>query len=140
MKKSCAVIALISASLMASLPVLAQQKTDFGKHEYNSNCAVCHGLSGKGDGPYAGVLDTRIPDLIGLSKRNGGVFPLLYVAATIDGTAMPKRHGTSDMPIWGTEYRIRAGEAYFDVPYDPETYVRVRILALTDYVSRLQQK
>jgi hypothetical protein len=35
---------------------------------------------------------------------------------------------------------MKAGEYYMDVPYDSEAYVRARILALIDYISRLQVK
>lgn len=41
---------------------------------------------------------------------------------------------------WGRDYRIKAAEYYFDVPYDPEVYVRGRILALIDYINRIQAK
>ena len=44
------------------------------------------------------------------------------------------------MPIWGNQYRVRAAEYYIDVPYDPEVFVRAKILALIDYISRLQVK
>jgi hypothetical protein len=44
------------------------------------------------------------------------------------------------MPVWGRDYQIKAGEHYGDVAYDPEVYVRGRILALIDYLNRLQAK
>lgn len=123
----------------------AADKVDFGKHEYESNCAICHGLKGKGDGPYAdiGMLKVRVTDLTTLSKGNNGVFPFQRVYDVIDGTEELKAHGTRDMPIWGREYTVRMGQiekAYSDVPYDPQAYVRAQILALIDYVSRLQAK
>ncbi|OQW32831.1 MAG: hypothetical protein A4E19_05615 [Nitrospira sp. SG-bin1] len=31
----------------------AQSVPDYGKAEYESNCASCHGLGGKGDGPLS---------------------------------------------------------------------------------------
>lgn len=135
-------LAVLAGIAFLATPVLAmaQQKADLGKREYDSNCAVCHGVTGKGDGPYAGILDTRIPDLTVLSKRNGGVFPFARVYETIDGTNVLKAHGTRDMPIWGFDYKVRAAEYYQDHPYDPEAYVRGRILALAEYLSRLQTK
>lgn len=119
----------------------ADETADIGKQEYDSNCAVCHGKSGKGDGPYAGITVTRIPDLTVLSKNNGGVFPFARVYASIDGTDVIKSHGSRDMPIWGTEYRFKGAEQYgeFSVRI-PESYVRARILALTEYIYRLQGK
>jgi mono/diheme cytochrome c family protein len=119
----------------------AQAKTDLGKREYDNNCAVCHGLKGKGDGPYAGdLLKTRVPDLAVLTKQNQGVFPVARMYEIIDGRQQIKGHGTRDMPIWGYDYTLRAAEYYRDVDYNPEYYVRARILALIEYVHRLQEK
>ena len=116
------------------------QKVDFGKSEYDSACAACHGKLGKGDGPYGGVINTPISDLTTLTKKNNGVFPFQWVYELVDGRQAVKAHGAKDMPIWGNRYLAIAGEHYFDVPYDPEAVVRTRILALTEYVSRLQVK
>jgi len=54
------------------------------------------------------------------------------------------------MPIWGNEYKtIASGGGYYDtgirgmdsIPYnDPEAFTRAKILALTEYVYRLQAK
>lgn len=113
---------------------------DLGKREFDSNCAVCHGMSGKGDGPYAGIIDTKVPDLTVLQKNNNGVFPYDRVYQTIDGRMELKAHGTRDMPIWGNEYNARAAEYYADFlrNYSAEGYVRGRILALVNYVYSLQ--
>lgn len=120
----------------------AADKDDFGKLEYEWNCAICHGLKGKGDGPYAdiGMLTVRVPDLTTLAKRNNGVFPLQRVYNVIDGTEALKAHGTRDMPIWGPVYRAEVAKEYFDVPFNAEAYVRAHILALIEYINRLQAK
>ena len=123
-------------------PAFAQTKgerVDFGKREFDANCATCHGPSGKGNGPITDLLTKRPPDLTQLSKNNGGVFPMARLYDVIDGSGV-QAHGTRDMPIWGQDYRVRAAEYYVDVPYDPEAYVRVRILALLEYINRLQAK
>jgi mono/diheme cytochrome c family protein len=117
-----------------------QQKSDFGKREYDSNCASCHGLKGKGDGPYKSMLTKSPKDLTVLTKQNGGVYPVDRVYSIIDGREEVPGHGPSDMPVWGRDYSIKAAEAYFDVPYPSEAYVRTRILALMEYVARLQAK
>jgi hypothetical protein len=44
------------------------------------------------------------------------------------------------MPVWGAQYSIKSAESYMDVPYSSESFVRSRILALTEYISRLQAK
>lgn len=119
---------------------------DLGKKEYQNSCAVCHGATGKVDGSgVAGVefLKTMPTDLSTLSKKNGGVFPFERLDAVIDGRQLVKAHGTRDMPIWGDRYSretLKAGEYYGDMPYDMEMYVRSRILALIDYIHRLQVK
>jgi mono/diheme cytochrome c family protein len=119
----------------------AQQKQlDFGKHEYDANCASCHGLKGKGDGPYKPFLTKSPSDLSTLSKRNAGIYPFSSVYAIIDGRQDVAGHGPRDMPVWGLDYNLKAAESYMDVPYSSEAFVRSRILALTEYISRLQAK
>lgn len=133
---------LLAATILgSSLVSYADERSpDFGKREYLANCAVCHGKQGKGDGPFAEVLDVKVADLTTLSKQNGGVFPFARVYEIIDGEQIVKAHGPRDMPIWGSEYRIQGAEHYGDFPYDPDAYVRARILALAEYVYRLQAK
>lgn len=118
----------------------AGEKTDIGKSEYQANCANCHGVGGKGDGPIADLLTKKATDLTMLTKSNGGVFPIARIYEVIDGTKAVKIHGSRDMPVWGQEYSVRAAEYYRDVDYDPEVYVRARILTLIDYIHRLQSK
>lgn len=123
----------------------AQGKTkfDLGKKEYDAKCAVCHGHTGKGNGSYQDLLKYPASDLTVLKKQNGGVFPLDRVYGVIDGREAVRSHGDSEMPIWGKEYsadKLRAAEYFVDVPYDMETYTRGRILALIDYLNRLQEK
>jgi mono/diheme cytochrome c family protein len=119
--------------------VVAADKVDLGKREYDSNCIACHGKDLKG-GAYVDFLKVTPPDLTQLSKKNGGVFPLERVYAVIDGRQEVKAHGPRDMPIWGRDYQIKAGEHYVDINYDPEAFVRGRIFALIDYLNRMQAK
>ena len=113
---------------------------DIGKREYDNNCAVCHGVTGKGDGPYAGIIDTMIPDIRLLQRQNNGVFPFDRVYRTVDGRMEIKAHGPRDMPIWGNEYNEKAVEYYSDyiAEYNAEGFVRGRILALVHHIYTLQ--
>jgi mono/diheme cytochrome c family protein len=131
--------ALLGAALsISSVPVLAQTKpVDFGQREFQSNCASCHGRDGKGYGPIADLLRKAPADLTVLTKNNGGIFPMSRVYDSIVGDDV-KAHGGRDMPIWGQVYRVRAGEHYVDSYYDPDAYVRIRVLSLVEYISRLQ--
>jgi mono/diheme cytochrome c family protein len=131
------------AVLVASSVALAQgkqAKSDFGKREWDSNCAGCHGATGKGDGVYKPYLNKSPTDLTVLTKTNQGVFPFDYLCQVIDGRKAFEAHGARDMPIWGADYLAKAAGDYMDVPYDPELYVRTRILALVEYIHRLQAK
>ena len=122
---------------------LAQSAPDFGKREYESNCAVCHGVTGEGGGPYASVfMKTPPSDLTTIARRNGGVFPIQRVYETIDGRGREiQAHGPSHMPIWGADYVATANARMADITLAsyPEVYVRNRILALIDYLYRIQK-
>jgi mono/diheme cytochrome c family protein len=126
-----------SAGAWAAAPAT---KVDLGKQEYSANCASCHGLAGKGDGPTTGYLTKKPTDLTTLARNNGGVLPVSRLYDSIAGDSLPAGHGTREMPTWGWDYRTRAAEYYVDVPYDADLYVRTRILALLDYIERLQSK
>ena len=136
---------LAVAAAAMHLDVQAQMpssSTDFGRFLYQSNCAVCHGVGGKGDGPLAGKVDTRGgADLTTLAKANNGVFPLERVYQVIGGREEILVHGSRDMPVWGTTFLERiASEGSIELPWGREFYVRIRILALVDYLSRIQQR
>ncbi|MDO9165615.1 MAG: cytochrome c [Rhodoferax sp.] len=116
---------------------LAQGRVDFGKQEFESSCASCHGVSGKGDGALFPYLVKPPSDLTTLSRRNGGVFPSKRVWDTIDGTVAAEigAHGTREMPIWGQVYQDRAQQT----PYEPNWYAAHRMGSLIYYLARIQE-
>jgi len=64
---------------------------------YAAYCASCHGADARGGSvPIDGVV---APDLTVLAKNNRGVYPAVYVMATIDGYARDETHGV--MPVFG---------------------------------------
>ena len=137
-----AAMAQVNIGAPASGPVTEQTRPlgpAFGQREFESNCASCHGVTGRGGGPLVGFLRQSPPDLTQLAKNNSGVFPLSRVYDVIDGGSVPA-HGTREMPVWGQDYRVQAATYFMDVPYDPEIYVRSRILALVEYVNRIQAR
>jgi len=125
----------------ATVAVAADKPLDVGKGEYDATCAVCHGASGKGNGPVAAQLASRVPDLTVLARNNNGVFPFDRVYQIIDGRLELKTHGPREMPIWGRAFRMQSS-VYFEnyPPHDAESSARSRILALTEYLYRLQGK
>jgi len=132
----------IGAMLIAlSAASLAADKLDIGKMQYDSACAVCHGPSGKGDGPLKAQLVTRMPDLTVLARNNKGVFPFDRVFQIIDGRQEVKAHGPREMPVWGRGFNMQSSIFFENYPpYDTESNARSRMLALTEYLYRLQGK
>lgn len=128
---------LIALPLGVSAQSVPSKPFDFGQQEFQARCSSCHGRDGKGNGPIADLLRKAPPDLTLLSRGNGGIFPMSRVYDSIVGDDV-KAHGSRDMPVWGQVYRLRAGEHYVDTYYDPEAYVRVRVLAIVEYLHRLQ--
>jgi mono/diheme cytochrome c family protein len=133
-----AVGVVTTANAQQSSP--AAPSVDVGKYEYDGHCAICHGLSGtaKEEGAYSSLLSKTIANLTILSKNNGGVFPFARVYQTIDGREQVQAHGTREMPVWGREYTAMGTN--ISPYYDPEAFARAKILALTEYVYRLQAK
>jgi hypothetical protein len=91
-------------------------------------------------------LDQLAPGSV-LAKKNNGVFPFDSVYEIIDGRKTIIDHGTRDVPIWGDRYTPEPSKALIPRPsenilgfYDPETVVQMRILAVIDYLNRIQEK
>jgi mono/diheme cytochrome c family protein len=108
-----------------------------GGELYGELCAVCHGKSGKGDGPAAGALKKSTPDLTVLACNNGGIFPQESVEDTITGKASTQSHGTVDMPIWGAAFE---GVRPDWKPFRRGALAQQRIHNLTEYLSTIQVK
>lgn len=141
---------LMMAGLVAGFAGAAQaEDIDIGKAEFQSSCASCHGTDGRGKGPVAGQLKVSPSDLTMMAKTNNGVFPTNAAYEIIYGSKPVPAHGTRDMPIWGERFNpIVSLPHNVDPSYwklagperSPEVVVRTRILAVIDYLSRIQQK
>jgi mono/diheme cytochrome c family protein len=138
--KAPAIVTLVIASLNTTAFAQEPKAIDAGKKAFEANCAVCHGIDARGNGPYTPSLKVLPPDLTALAKKNGGVYPVDRVTKVIDGRTETAAHGSRDMPIWGKRFAVNAAERFFDVPYDQEAYIRGEILTLIEYLNRLQQK
>jgi mono/diheme cytochrome c family protein len=141
---------LMIASLTAGFAAAAQAEDfDIGKSEFQSSCASCHGTDGKGKGPVSEQLKVPPSDLTMLAKNNNGVFPTNAVYETIYGSKTILAHGTREMPIWGERFNPIISLPHNVDPFywkmagpeqSPEVVVRKRILAVIDYLGRIQQK
>jgi len=144
---------LIIATVMVGLNTSGSaQQLDAGRTEYQAHCAACHGIDGKGNGPASDELKTHPADLTMLAKNNNGVFPYKAITEVIDGRKAFKAHGTREMPIWGYQLTpmpkltisplspAKKADQNLKAYYDSEIVVRNRILAIVDYLYRIQAK
>ena len=136
------------ASITVSFSAVAlAQDLDAGKLEFQSSCATCHGIDGKGKGPLSEQLKVAPADLTVLAKKNNGVFPVNAVYETIYGIKRILAHGPPDMPIWGFRYFARntapgskKPDHYVELSSDLDAIARTRLFAVVDYLNRIQQK
>jgi len=139
MSKSIAGLTILA--LAAPALTHAAEKS-VGQREYEGKCVSCHGATGKGDGWLSEYLKRRPPSLTQLRKNNGGVFPFDRVYQVIDGRKVVQVHGPRDMPVWGGVYRVESDkvyDSYLGQYFADDGVVRARILALIEYISRLQE-
>ena len=145
------------------------QALDFGKTEFLSKCAECHGADGKGTGPRSADMKKKPANLTILAKRNNGVFAADAVYKRIDGRDAKTSHGSSEMPIWGCRHlsppapsptvvhkwffstdhaRLKKVkkptadplESFEDLSCDPEPVIQERIQAIVEYLRQIQEK
>ena len=141
---------LILAGVAAGFAAAAQaEEFDIGKSEFQSSCASCHGADAKGKGPVSDQLKIPPADLTVLARKNNGVFPTKAVYETINGLKTIPAHGVREMPIWGERFNPIVNLPHEVDPFywkmagperSPEVVVRTRILAVIDYLNRVQQK
>ena len=101
-----------------------------GATMFRTYCAVCHGETGRGNGPAATALKKQPADLTQLAKKNGGTFPGVKVSLIIRGDEVMASHGSREMPIWGKIFTEMEGERL----------ANLRIHNLMEYVQSIQEK
>jgi mono/diheme cytochrome c family protein len=137
-RRLLAVVILLAASALGR-PATAEQPEKSllaisGEKLYVNHCAVCHGKSGRGDGPFGGILKVAPSDLTTIAARNGGSFPDEQIAQYVDGRLVPPAHGTRQMPVWGRWLGAPVTEGT-----QPDEATRGEILAILDYLKTLQR-
>jgi hypothetical protein len=112
MKQLCMGSAVLCAVLTTTFCFAhAQEAQSIGKAAYETYCAGCHGISGKGDGPHANSLTKPPADLTQIQNRNGGRFPSRELFDIIDGREEVAAHGTREMPVWAKIFKQQETEA-----------------------------
>jgi len=142
MKPVSSIIGTVSLMLSAIPLIACGAEESFGQREFRTRCAMCHGMTGRGDGWLAELLIKRPPPLTQLKRNSGGTFPRERIAQVIDGRTLIRSHGPREMPVWGTIYRseieattgTRRG-----VREEDEVNISYRIQALIEYLVAIQE-
>ncbi len=135
----CAALALAQTETeIRQAPITWQQAAlSDGEALYGELCAVCHGVTGKGDGPAAPALAAQLSDLTRLGADNGGVFPAQEVENAITGSRRVAAHGTAEMPVWGRVFEdVRPDYK----PGQRWAFGRARVYNLTEYLRSIQSE
>lgn len=106
-----------------------------GELEYQTSCAVCHGVDARGQGIMARHLTMRPSNLRHLAQRSGGKFPFWEVYRVIEGRGVVPGHGSREMPIWGDRFRADASAD----GKSAQTQAAGRILSLVFYLEHIQE-
>ena len=134
------IVSVVTFVVVAAARPAASEQADTsvfavsGERLYVRHCAVCHGSSGRGDGPFGGILRTAPADLTTIAARNDGVFPDAQIARFVDGQFVPPAHGTRQMPIWGRWLGTS------ELPgAEPDEVARGEIFAIVEYLKTIQR-
>jgi len=131
---------LLLSILPISIPpgsTLAQQMEVVagGELEYQTSCAVCHGVDARGQGIMSRHLTMQPANLRHLAQRSGGKFPFWEVYRVIEGRGVVQGHGSRDMPVWGDRFRADArGDGK-----SAQIQAAGRILSLVFYLEHIQE-
>ena len=142
MSRNIGLALLAAAGLVLAVPALAQQakptvksapvkpiNSISGAATFNAYCTVCHGATGRGNGPAAGALAKPPSDLTQIAKTANGTFPDLRVKSMIEGDNAPTAQGTRDMPMWGPIFKSTEGSV-----------AELRVKNLVEYLKSIQEK
>jgi mono/diheme cytochrome c family protein len=106
MRKTLAAMVILPFLVAACAPDRAAREKDSsladvtrGATLFAQNCAACHGLGARGDGPLAEDLPVPPADLTVLALANHGEFPTGEVIAQVHG--YPGRFHSAPMPEFG---------------------------------------
>lgn len=104
-----------------------------GHELYDHLCAVCHGFTGKGDGPAAPELSNPVPDLTQFGVEHGGKYHT-QLKRVISGTDRTVHKDVVGMPLWFTEFQYVRRNKF---GHPRTTYANLKINSLVEYVEEL---
>lgn len=103
---------------------------------FESNCKVCHGPGGRGDGDFAAGMRPKPADLTLLARNNGGQLSRTAVLSAIDGYSRSSK-AQQQMPEFGL--LLEGDTVPLDVGDGRMTPVPRPLAALVLYLEKLQR-
>lgn len=134
MKPLWAVLAL--GGVVAACATVDMPEAPEGAALFDENCAVCHGNSGRGDGPWSEGMTPKPADLTALSRANDGIFPMARILSVIDGYDRTGLPGV-EMPEFGL--LLHGDTVPVDVGDGVLTPTPRPLVALLVYIESLQR-
>lgn len=129
-------------SLILFVPLLAltaacmpEDQITTGASDYREFCAGCHGADARGSGPAAAGLTPQPPDLTLIARQHDGRFPRAQVMSRIYGYTM----GSSDSPMPAFGHLLEGKTVLYDSGDGRETPTPWRLVALSQYLERIQR-
>jgi mono/diheme cytochrome c family protein len=124
-----------AALLVAACAPEEMPQASEGRDLFMTNCAVCHGADGLGNGPMALAMDPLPADLTVIASQNGGTLPVAEILSKIDGYAQGGITGPS-MPQFGD--LLRGDLVPLDTGDGVMTPTPRKLVALLAYIDTIQ--
>ena len=124
----------VSGVVIKQVPMTYKDVALKNGHEmYDDLCAVCHGVTGKGDGPAASALSTSVPDLTQFRAEIGSQYHAQLESA-ISGINRNVHENIVGMPLWFREFQYVRRDKFGR----PRTmYANLKLHSLAEYVEEL---
>ena len=104
-----------------------------GHEMYDQLCSVCHGVTGRGDGPAAPALSNPVPDLTQSGAGTGSQYHA-QLESVISGMNRTVHKDIVGMPLWFREFQYVRRDKFGR----PRTmYANLKVHALAEYVEEL---
>ncbi len=136
MKPLTILAGLAGAALLVACANDSMPEAGEGAALYDENCALCHGVSGRGDGELAKELSPAPADLTAITRRYDGTFPRAHILSVIDGYTRMDTPG-EDMPEFGL--LLEGDSVPVDVGDGKFSPVPRPLAALMVYLESIQQ-
>ena len=104
-----------------------------GHEMYDQLCAVCHGVTGRGDGPAAPALSNPVPDLTQFGAGTGSQYHA-QLESVISGKNRYVHKDIGGMPLWFGEFQYVRRNKFGH----PRTmYADLKIHSVAEHVEEL---